>query len=65
MKPFSYVVYAGLVCVAVLNGAGGLLGLVVVWELCRGGAESLGGGTFRLSLPRVLWDPFKCSAVMG
>lgn len=46
MQPFSNVVYAGLVCVEVLNGAGGLLGLVVMWELCRAvavhGAERLG-----------------------
>lgn len=67
MKPFSNVVYAGLVCVEVLSGAGGLLGLVVVWKLCRAvavcGAERLGGGSFGLSLCVVLWDPFKSSAV--
>lgn len=54
MKCFSNVVYAGLVCVEVLSGAGGLLGLVVVWKLCRAvavrGAERLGGGSFGLSL---------------
>lgn len=55
MQPFSNVVYAGLVCVEVLNGAGGLLGSVVMCELCRAvavhGTERLGGGSFRLSLP--------------
>lgn len=54
MKCFSNVVYAGLVCVEVLSGAGGLLGLVVVWKLYRAvavrGAERLGGGSFGLSL---------------
>lgn len=69
MKPFSKVVDAGLVCVEILNGAGGLLGLVVVGKLCRAvavhGAERLGGGSFRLSLPIVFWDPFKSSAVTG
>lgn len=69
MKPFSNVVHAGLVCVEILNGAEGLLGLVVVWELCRAvalcGAERLGGGSFRLSLPRVSWDPLRSSAVTG
>lgn len=59
--------YARLVCVEVLNGAGRLLGLVVVWKVCRAvavcGAERLGGGSFRLSLPRVFWDPLKSGAV--
>lgn len=63
MKPFSSGVYAGLVCVEVLNGAW------VVWELFRAvavcGSGRLGGGSFRLSLPRVFWDPFKSSTVMG
>lgn len=69
MRPCSNVVYAGLVCVEVLNGAEGLLGSVVVWKLCRAvavcGAERLGGGSFRLSLPRVFWDPLKSSCCNG